>query len=161
MNRFCNHLKISIFAVEMKQIFKNIILIPMAIFTLLISMGMHVTKIQCAKGERLFVGTDVSPCKIQEKTISCCMKKKLVKSYFNSEKEGKPQKESKLLQFDFENIKCKCGEPVDFSVSLPFLTLSYEYYQVSKPELFTQNHYDDAPPLVNKPILSQIQSFLL
>ena len=145
----------------MKQIFKNIILIPIAIFTLLITMGVHVTKIQCAKGERVFVGTDVSTCKMQEKITSCSMKKKLVKSCINSEKEGEPQKESKLLQFDFENIKCKCGEPVDFSVSLPFLTLSYEYYQVSKPELFTQNHYDDAPPLVNKPILSQIQSFLL
>jgi len=33
----------------MKQFFKNIILIPMAIFTLLLSMGMHVTKIQCDK----------------------------------------------------------------------------------------------------------------
>jgi hypothetical protein len=145
----------------MKQIFKNIILIPMAIFTLLLSMGMHVTKIQCAKGERVFVGTDVSTCKMQEKTTSCCMKKKLVKSCINSEKENKPQKESKLLQFDFETEKCKCGEPVDFSVSLPFLTLLFENYKISKSELFTINHYADVPPLVNKPILSQIQSFLL
>ena len=78
----------------MKQFFKNIILIPMAIFTLLLSMGMHVTKIQCAKGERMFVGTDISICKMQEKTTSCSMKKKLVKSCINSEKEEKPQKES-------------------------------------------------------------------
>ena len=145
----------------MKQIFKNIILISMAIFTLLLSMGMHVTKIQCAKGERVFVGTDVSTCKMQEKTTSCCMKKKLVKSCINSEKENIPQKESKLLQFDFETEKCKCGEPVDFSVSLPFLTLLFENYKISKSELFTINHYADVPPLVNKPILSQIQSFLL
>ena len=76
-------------------------------------------------------------------------------------KENKPQKESKLLQFDFETEKCKCGEPVDFSVSLPFLTLLFENYKISKSELFTINHYADVPPLVNKPILSQIQSFLL
>ena len=145
----------------MKQFFKNIILIPIAIFTLLLSMGMHVTKIQCAKGESVFIGTDVSTCKVQEKTAFCCKKKEIVQFCKYSEKEEKPQKESKLLQFDFENIKCKCGESVDFSVSLPFLTLLYEYYQVSKSGLFTINHYADAPPLVNKPILSQLQSFLL
>ena len=145
----------------MKPFFKNIILIPMAIFTLLMSMGMHITKIQCDKGERVFIGTDVSTCKMQEKTTSCCMKKKVVESIISSEKDEKPQKETKLLQFDFENIKCKCGEPVDFSISLPLLTLLYEYYQVYEYDSFTINHYTDAPPLVNKPILSQIQSFLL
>jgi len=133
----------------------------MAIFTLILSMGMHVTKIQCAKGERVFIGTDVSTCKMQEKRTSCCKKKDIVKFYKYSEQEENPQKESKLLQFDFETEKCKCGEPVDFSVSLPFLTLLYEYYQLSESELFTINHYTDPPPLVNKPILSQIQSFLL
>ena len=145
----------------MKQILKYTAIITMTIFVVILSIGIHVTKIQCAKDERVFIGTDVSTCKMQEKITSCSMKKKLVKSCINSEKEGEPQKESKLLQFDFENIKCKCGEPVDFSVSLPFLTLLYEYYQLSESELFTHNHYDDAPPLVNKPILSQIQSFLL
>jgi hypothetical protein len=145
----------------MKQFFKNIILIPMAIFTLLLSMGMHVTKIQCAKGERMFVGTDISICKMQEKTTSCSKQKKFAKFCANSQKEGKPQKESKLIQFDFETVKCQCGEPVDFSVSLPFLTLLYEYYQMSDSDLFYTTHYADAPPLVNKPILSQLQSFLL
>lgn len=145
----------------MKPFFKNIILIPVAIFTLLMSMGIHVTKIQCDKGESVFIGTDISTCKMQEKTTSCCMKKEVVKSSISSEKDEEPQKESKLLQFDFETEKCKCGEPVDFSVSLPFLTLLYEYYQVSESDSFTINHYTDAPPLVNKPILSQIQSFLL
>ena len=145
----------------MKQILKNIILIPMAIFTLLLSMGMQVTKIQCTKGESVFVGTDVLTCKMQEKTTSCGKKKEIVKFCKYSEKEEKPQKESKLLQFDFETEKCKCGEPVDFSASLPFLTLLYEYYQMSDSDLFYTTHYADAPPLVNKPILSQIQSFLL
>jgi hypothetical protein len=145
----------------MKQFLKNIILIPMAIFTLLLSMGMHVTKIQCDKGERVFIGTDVSTCKMQEKTTFCCKKKEIVKFCKYSQKEEKPKKESKLLQFDFETEKCKCGDPVDFSVSLPFLTLLYEYYQTSASKFFTFNHYADAPPLVNKPILSQIQSFLL
>ena len=145
----------------MKQIFKNIILIPMAIFTLLLSMGLNVTKIQCAKGERIFIGTELSTCKMQENTISCCKKKEIVKSCTNSQKENSPQKESKLIQFDFETVKCQCGEPVDFSVSLPFLTLLYEYYQMSDSDLFYTTHYADAPPLVNKPILSQIQSFLL
>ena len=145
----------------MKPFFKNIILIPMAIFTLLMSMGIHVTKIQCDKGESVFIGTDISTCKMQEKTTSCCMNKEVVGSNISSEKDKKPQKESKLLQFDFETEKCKCGEPVDFSVFLPFLTLLYEYYQVYESDSFTINHYTDAPPLVNKPILSQIQSFLL
>ena len=145
----------------MKQILKYTAIITMTIFVVILSIGIHVTKIQCNKGERVFVGTDVSTCKMQEKTTSCSMKKKLVKSCINSEKEGEPQKESKLLQFDFETEKCKCGEPVDFSVSFPFLTLLYEYYQMSDSDLFYTTHYADAPPLVNKPILSQIQSFLL
>ena len=145
----------------MKQILKYTAIITMTIFVVILSIGIHVTKIQCAKDERVFIGTDVSTCKMQEKTTSCSMKKKLVKSCFNSEKENKPQKESKLLQFDFETEKCKCGEPVDFSASLPFLTLLYEYYQMSDSDLFYTTHYADAPPLVNKPILSQIQSFLL
>ena len=145
----------------MKQILKYTAIITMTIFVVILSIGIHVTKIQCAKGGRVFVGTDVSTCKMQEKTTSCSMKKKLVKSCINSEKEEKPQKESKLLQFDFETEKCKCGEPVDFSASLPFLTLLYEYYQMSDSDLFYTTHYADAPPLVNKPILSQIQSFLL
>jgi len=145
----------------MKQFLKNIILIPIAIFTMIMSMGMHVTKIHCDKGESVFIGTDFSICKMQEKTTSCCMKKEVVKSSISSEKDEEPQKESKLLQFDFETEKCKCGEPVDFSVFLPFLTLLYEYYQVYESDSFTINHYTDAPPLVNKPILSQIQSFLL
>ena len=145
----------------MKQILKYTAIITMTIFVVILSIGIYVTKIQCAKDERVFIGSDVSTCKMQEKTTSCGKKKEIVKFCKYSEKEEKPQKESKLLQFDFETEKCKCGEPVDFSVSFPFLTLSYEYYQVSKPELFTHNHYDDAPPLLNKPILSQIQSFLL
>ena len=53
----------------MKPFFKNIILIPVAIFTLLMSMGIHVTKIQCDKGESVFIGTDVSTCKMQEEWV--------------------------------------------------------------------------------------------
>ena len=62
-----------------------------------------------------------------------------------------------LAQNTFE----KTYGSIDFSASLPFLTLLYEYYQMSDSDLFYTTHYADAPLLVNKPILSQIQSFLL
>jgi len=81
----------------MKQILKYTAIITMTIFVVILSIGMHVTKIQCAKGERVFIGTDVSTCKMQEKTTSCCKKKEIVKFCKYSEKEGKPQKESKLI----------------------------------------------------------------
>jgi len=145
----------------MKQFFKNIILIPMAIFTLLLSMGMHVTKIQCTKGDRVFVGTDVSTCKMQEKTTSCCKKKKIVKFCKYSQKEEKPQKESKLLQFNFEILKYKFGETIDFNIDQPVCLLLFNFIQNTNSELCYIKHYSDAPPLVNQPILSQIQSFLL
>jgi len=145
----------------MKQILKYTAIITMTIFVVILSIGMHVTKIQCAKGERVFIGTDVSACKMQEKTTSCCKKKEIVKFCKYSEKEGKPQKESKLLQFDFEILKYKFGETIDFNIAQPVCLLLFNFIQNTNSELCYIKHYSDAPPLVNQPILSQIQSFLL
>lgn len=131
----------------------------MATFVLLLSMGMHVSKVQCKKGSKVFIGTEVANCKMKKEIVSCSKKKQVQKSCEKS--ENLPKKESKHVQFDFETFDFKEFKPFDIDLIQLYITLlNKEFYSVES-ELLTCNHYADAPPLVNKPILSQLQSFLL
>ncbi|MBC8266453.1 MAG: hypothetical protein H8E84_05750 [Flavobacteriales bacterium] len=149
----------------MNKRFKYIIVLCFTAFTLFVSVGINVNKMQCEKGARIFVGIESPDCKTEKQIIcpkqitkeKCCKKKQ--------ETEKKPKgdckKRSTLLQFDFITQECKCSEVLDFSVSQPFLTILYDYYQNFESDIYYTLHYADAPPLVKKPILSQLQSFLL
>lgn len=143
----------------MRSIFRNISVILMATFVLLLSMGIHVSKVQCKKGSKVFIGTEVANCKMKKEIVSCSKKKQVQKSCKKS--ENLPKKESKLVQFDFETFDFKEFKSFDIDLVQLYITLlNKEFYSVES-ELLTCNHYSDPPPLVNKPILSQIQSFLL
>ena len=143
----------------MNNIFRNISVIFLATFVLLLSMGMHVSKVQCKEGSKVFIGTEVPNCKMKKEIVSCCKKKQIQKSCEKS--ENLPKKESKLVHFDFETLKFKEIKLFDLNLVQLYITLFYNEFYSVQSELFTHNHYADAPPLVNKPILSQIQSFLL
>lgn len=134
-------------------------MILMATFVVLLSMGMHVSKVQCKKGSKVFIGTEVSNCKMKKEIVSCCKKKQVQKTCEKT--ENLPTKESKFIQFDFETLEFKESNSCDINLTQLYITLTYNGIPSVESELFTYNHYADAPPLVNKPILSQIQSFLL
>jgi hypothetical protein len=149
----------------MKQILKHTAITSMAIFVVILATGIHVSKMQCENGERIFMGVNTPKCK-KDITPACkmekrvCCKKKQKTSSTNS-KKGDCNKDSKLVQFDFEMLKYKFGESIDFNIAQPFYLLSFNFSQNTNSELCYIKHYSDAPPLVNQPILSQIQSFLL
>ena len=138
---------------------RNITILLMATFVLLLSIGMIVSKVQCKKGSKVFIGTEVSNCKLKKEIETCGNKKQVQKSCEKT--ENLPKKESKLLQFDFETLELKELNLFDASLVQLYLTLIYDEFYSVQSEFLTLNHYADAPPLVNKPILSQIQSFLL
>ena len=147
----------------MNKTFKNIIVLTFTAFTLFVSMGINISKMQCDKGGKIFVGTEVPNCKAEQKVACNMEKKKCCKQQQKADKKPKEdcEKESLLLQIDLITQECKCSEVLDFSIVQPLITILFDFYQISASDLSYNTHYADAPPLVRKPILSQIQSFLL
>ena len=151
---------------KLKEIFKVVSSIVMAVFILSISMGMNISKMKCDEDGSVYLGTEVPSCseenevvcnKEQEK-VSCCMIE-VEKSCCPETNDESCASSTQNIHYDFETILTVLE--LDFSEKaslLPFFN-SYD----SKSYFVKVNNYFSGipPPKLNKPQLAQIQSFLL
>lgn len=138
----------------------------MAIFITLLSMGLNISKMKCAEGTAIYLGSKVSSCikekevlneKLQ-KNLSCCMKE--IEKTCCSETEDKScASVTELVHFDFETIITFSN--YDFSLLIyPIINIIYsDVFSIFK----SSNNFQSGipPPKLTQSILSQLQSFLL
>ena len=66
---------------KLKEIFKVVFSIVMAVFILSISMGMNISKMKCDEDGSVYLGTEVPSCSVEnevvcnkeQEKVSCCM----------------------------------------------------------------------------------------
>ena len=147
----------------MNQIFRNIIFTFMAAIMLCLSGGINITKMQCSKGSKVFLGVENSTCHLQqsstcEKTKSSCCKEKIRKT----KKKLPCNKQTIEFSYDFDSV---ISRKYNVECSIEINTLINNQLAHQTPLTFKrlpQTYLKDkSPPLVSKPILSKIQSFLI
>jgi len=138
----------------------------MAILTMLLSMGLNISKMKCAEGGAVYLGREVPSCS-QDKEVQCeQVQKKVTCCMLEIEKACCPETEDKscasvteLVHFDFETIIS--FSKYDFSI-LVHPTINIIYSDVLSISKISNNFQSGIPPpKLNKPVLLQIQSFLL
>jgi hypothetical protein len=147
----------------MNTIFRNIIFTFMAGVMLCLSGGINITKMQCSKGSKVFLGVENSTCNMQqsstcEKTKSSCCKEKARKN----KKKLPCNKQTIELNYDFDSVISSISN-VDSAKEINTLIINQFAHKTTLtlkrlPQTYLK---DKSPPLVSKPILSQIQSFLI
>ena len=145
----------------MNTILKNILFSLLAAIMLGLTGGISITKMQCSKGSKVFVGIENKNCHLQESNTctkaaamsSCCKAKTPI--------EKLPcNKETIELAYDYVTVvsnEFKIDRTLNLITSKKLTSL-----QTTKNSLLTLTIIKDkSPPLVSKPILSKIQSFLI
>ena len=135
----------------------------MAAIMLCLSGGINITKMQCSKGSKVFLGVENSTCHLQqsstcEKTKSSCCKEKIRKT----KKKLPCNKQTIEFSYDFDSVISSIYniERV-IEISTLINNLSAPKTPLTLKRLAQTYLKDKSPPLVNKPILTQIQSFLI
>ena len=151
---------------KFKEIFKVALSIVMAVFILSISIGVNISKMKCNEDGDLYLGSAVPSCSIEnevicegkQEKISCCMKE--IKKLCCPERNGNScASETENIQFDFETLVTVFE--VDFSL-VPVLLFRFNLTHCFNTNYNVRTYLSDIPPLkLHKPVLSQIQSFLL
>ncbi len=150
----------------MKNTFRNTSVLLMATTVMFLSIGMNISKMKCAEDGALYFGTEVPSCSIEsevfcennEEKVSCCIIK-AAKSCCPETEDNSCASETENIQFDFETTVSITD--FDFSVlALPLLHTAFSSVFSANEKV---NNYLSGipPPKLNKPVLAQIQSFLL
>ena len=150
----------------MKKMFRNISLVMMTILVVFLSMGVNISKMQCDKAGRVFIGTETMSCSAdkdiicdsnQEK-ISCCILE-IKKSCCPEQTDNNCSSDTKLVQFDFETIVESIEHNTSLSITFYINSVVSSYFTNN----YIVNNYKSGvpPPKLHKPILAKIQSFLL
>jgi hypothetical protein len=151
---------------KLKEIFKAVFSIVMAVFILSVSMGMNISKMNCDKDGSVYLGIEVPSCseeyevvcnKDQEK-VTCCMIE-IQKSCCPETNDESCASSTQNIHYDFETILTVFE--LDFSEKASLLSFFNSYE--SKSYFVKVSNYLSGipPPKLNKPILAKIQSFLL
>ena len=150
----------------MMKIIRYISVFIGAFLVLSLTIGTHISKMKCAEGGAVYLGSEVPSCS-QEKEVQCeQVQKKVTCCMLEIEKACCPETEDKscaseteLVHFDFETIIS--FSKYDFSLLVhPIINvICSDVFSISK----ISNNFQSGipPPKLNKPVLSQIQSFLL
>ena len=151
---------------EMRLLFRNSGLYLTAILVLLLSIGMNISKMKCADDGQLYLGIEVPFCSI-EKDIDCESKQNKVSCcIIEVEKECCPEtkdnscaSETENIQFNFETLLAAFKINFSLAPTLFFNSFLSDNFHLS----FNLNSFLSGipPPKLNKPVLAQIQSFLL
>ena len=151
---------------KFKEIFKVVVSIVMVVFILSISIGVNISKMKCNEDGDLYLGSEVPSCSMEnevicegkQEKISCCMKE-IKKSCCPEKNDNSCASETKAIQFDFETL-LTAFDP-DFSVA-PILLFAFNLTDCFNANYNVQTYLSDIPPpKLHKPVLSNIQSFLL
>ena len=151
---------------KLKEVFKVVFSIVMAVFILSVSMGMNISRIKCDEEGSVYLGTEVPSCSVEnevvcnkeQEKVSCCMIE-VQKSCCPETNDKSCASSTQNIHYDFETILTIFE--LDFSEKTSLL--SFFNFSASKSYFVKVNHYFSGipPPKLNKPQLAQIQSFLL
>jgi len=149
----------------MMKIIRYISVFIGAFLVLSLTIGTHISKMKCAEGGAVYLGSEVPSCSTEkevhceqvQKKVTCCMLE-IEKACCQETQDNTCASETELVHFEFETI-VEFSE-LDFSVlPIPLFTSKYicTHIKTNSVVLFS----GIPPPKLNKPVLSQIQSFLL
>ena len=150
----------------MKQVLRNIALVIMTILVVFLSMEVNISKMRCDKTGSLYLGSEVPSCSmdnavicanLQEK-VSCCMLE-VKKSCCPEKKDNSCASETETIQFDFETLITVFELNLKEISALLYTVVLYD----KQCDLKKHMNYISGipPPKLHKPVLSNIQSFLL
>ena len=138
----------------------------MATMVMFLSVGIHISKMKCADDGQLYLGTDVPSCSMEKEVacqekqekVSCCMIE-VEKQCCPETKDKSCASETESIQFDFETLVSDSKfffkeEALLYSSIL----ISNCFQQFKSVNAYTTNI---PPHKLNKPLLANIQSFLL
>ena len=138
----------------------------MATMVIFLSIGMHISKMKCAADGQLYLGTDVPSCSMEKEVacqakqekVSCCMIE-VEKQCCPETKDKSCASETESIQFDFETLVSDS----EFSFEEEILLYSSIFVSNCFQQFKSVNAYatNIPPPKLNKPLLANIQSFLL
>ena len=151
----------------MIKIVKNICVLILVTLVMFLTVGAHISKMKCAKEFSLYLGKEVPNCKT-EKQISCNIDTEK-KSCCKTEKMQKSccpttdgcEKDTELLQFTFETLVTKKQNIIDCKEISLFKITQNNLFRLSVNDNLITYFQSESPPLLTKPILPEIQSFLL
>ena len=151
---------------RIKEIFKVVLSIVMAVFIIAVSMGLNISKMNCSEDNTLYFGTEVPSCseetevvceKEQEK-VSCCLME-IEKTCCPETNDNSCESETENIHFNFETfISSEC-----FNFEISPILISFLSYNIFSENTYSEiKHFSGIPPpKLNQPELSKIQSFLL
>jgi len=149
----------------MRNALKNISVFMMAIIVLFLSIGMSISKMKCADNTQLYFGKDVPSCSM-DKEVVCQEKQEKVSCCIEVEKQCCPEamdkscsSETEKIQFDFETTISVNNFDYFLSKTSFFYISTFNHFLIN--ERRTNYLSGISPPKISKPILSQIQTFLL
>ena len=150
----------------MIKIAKNIYVLILVTLVMFLTIGSHISKMNCDKGFSLYLGDQVPNCKT-EKQISCnidiekesCCKTEEMKKLCCPTTDG-CEKDTELLQFTFETVVVQQQKITDCKEISLLKIIQNNLFRSINHNLIT-HFQSESPPLLTKPILPEIQSFLL
>ena len=144
---------------------RNSFVLLTAFLVMFLSIGLNISKMKCAEDGTLYLGTEVPSCSMEtevlcgshEEKISCCMKE-IIKSCCPETNDNSCASETENIHFEFETLLSEHEFTfVDFSIELPFYAASTFQAQ----QLVNNCQSGIPPPILKRPIFSQIHTFLL
>jgi len=151
----------------MIKIVRNICVLIVAVLVMFLTVGAHISKMQCDKEFSFYLGTEVPNCKTEKKTscnidlekMSCCKKEEMQNSCCPTT-DG-CEKDTELLQFTFETVVEQKQNITDCKEISLFKITQNNLFRLSVNDNLITYFQSESPPLLTKPILPEIQSFLL
>jgi hypothetical protein len=149
------------------KIVKNICVLIVAVLVMFLTIGANISKMHCDKGFSFYLGNEVSNCKT-EKQISCnidiekesCCKTEEMQKLCCPTTDG-CEKDTELLQFTFETLVAQKQKITDCKEIFLFKITQNNLFRLSVNDNLITRFQSESPPLLTKPILPEIQSFLL
>ena len=151
----------------MMKIVKNICVLIVVTVVMFLTIGSNISKMKCAKEFSFYLGTEVPNCKTEKKTscnidlekMSCCKKEEMQNSCCPTT-DG-CEKDTELLQFTFETLVTQKQKITDCKEIFLFKKIQNNLFKLSVHDNLITHSQAESPPLLTKPILPEIQSFLL
>ena len=151
----------------MMKIVRNICVLIVSVLVMFLTIGAHISKMQCDKEFFFYLGKEVPNCKTDKKIscnidmekVSCCKKEEMQKSCCPTT-DG-CEKDTELLQFTFETVVVQKQKITDCKEIFLFKIIQNNLFKLSVYDNLITNSQKESPPLLTKPILPEIQSFLL
>ena len=151
----------------MMKTVRNICVLIVAVLVMFLTVGAHISKMQCAKEFSFYLGKEVPNCKTEKniscnidmEKVSCCKKEEMQKSCCPTT-DG-CEKDTELLQFTFETVVAQKQNITDCKEISLFKRIQNNLFKLSVHDNLITHSKAESPPLLTKPILPEIQSFLL